>query len=246
MKRETFHFLYIDTNSDTREEIAKEFSKDDKLLSFHSSYIVKVTTCGDFRLAMTMLLISNYGNFRKQYNEEFGENIRAIDSIIFEIDLNSNSRYNWRSFLRDCDLIGFSTLNLNKGLIAVAPPTAFSSSFLETLMGYGVRKKILSPFTQEQFEDAIKVYLNRVHGSTYLGVEQTISKSPGTKKETVARVVRFVGENQEDRTLSVDVLEYDPTTFITRSINNPWTDSYNQEDDPEDTLPQKQSQTEAV
>ena len=221
MSKQIFHFLYIDSNPTARKEVYDEFKKPEKILNFHEHYQVKITTYADFRAAMRALLIRNIENIREEYVSKHQINIVPFDSIIFEANLKTSKRYNWEAFLKDIQQIRFSRLNLNAGLIAFAPPTTFSPAVLESLMGYHVVKKMLSPFTHEQFGEVLTDYLNRVHGSNYFAFERAPEKVTEDNRNTIRRLIRFYGENKEERGITLDILEFDPVTLITRVVDDP-------------------------
>lgn len=234
MSQQTYHFLYIDSNPVCRKEITDEFNKPEIISDFHKDYIVKITAIADFRAAMTRLLLSNLDFIRQQYIEEFKISVESFHSIIFEVTERQTKRYNWRSFLRDCQLIGFSRLSLNQGLITTGMSDTFSPCMIEFLMKYHVTRLIKRPFSHEQFKDTIKNYLDAVRGSTYFTIERQFETDSEKNKDIVRRLARFYGENQEERTLSLDILEFDPVTFITRSLSDPF-------DFDEDTMLQQES-----
>jgi len=221
MSQQVFHFLYIDSNDVSRKEVSERFRKADKIQKFNPHYQIKITPYADFRAAMRTLLVSNISSVQEEYIREYKINIVPIDSIIFEVSANTSKKYGWQSFMRDVQHIGFSRLNLNHGLIAFGLSSTFTPSTIETLMRYRVSHKILSPFTHEQFGDVVTDYLNGVRGSTYFALERNVSKSSEQNKEMIRRLVRFYGERGEERGITLDVLEYDPQTFITRAIDDP-------------------------
>ncbi len=219
MSRELFHFLYVDSNYVSRNEITNRLNQNSSRL--HKNYDIKITACGDYKTAIKLLLRHNY-DFKYQeaaQRKNPGLKFPLFNSIIFEINSPSpRKKENWQYLIKNAQLVGYKRLKLTDGLIAFGNQTQFSPCSLETLMGLNVVKIFYKPFTIEQFESALGTYLNNLDGA-YLNDDERIEKV-SSNKEIIYRYIRYYDENNEIKSLPLDSLEYSSDTFITRIIDD--------------------------
>jgi hypothetical protein len=217
-----FHILYIDKNPSVRSLLVNHFAQEGKSASFPEQYRVKVTTFSDMRSAMRALLLSNIEALSEDYLQKFNLKLLPFDTLIFPLEQQKNAKeYGWDRFLKYLERITLRRLNLTAGLIATGSPTAFTADLLEVLMAYGVRKKILYPFTFEQFEEAIADLIQRHLGSgSFFHYIQPEPMADGRTRQR--RTVRFNDSEESPITIGLDCFVFDEETLITKLIETPF------------------------
>lgn len=86
MSQKPFHFLYIDSNYVSRNEITNRLNQNS--CNLHKNYEIKVTACGDYRTAIKLLLRHNYDFKYQEAAQRRNPDLKfpLINSIIFEMN----------------------------------------------------------------------------------------------------------------------------------------------------------------
>lgn len=218
-----FHFLYIDSNLESRVEVLKTFNppqnmefklfnKSNSIQKIHDNYDLLFTTCETCRQGLSLLLDHNYDQLVRETHK-----LIPFDSIIFEVKTGATrEKYQWQQLLQDISQIGFLELGLKEGLLSFG--SRFSESTKDVLMRYNVKKAIRRPFIMSQLKEELLDYLTLISGSSYVLIEEMIESDEIENKDYINRSLRMLTEEGNRRSITLTKIVRNKKEFTSKFI----------------------------